>query len=180
MKRLIVPFLAVATLLLLGPLAYGQHGGGRPAGTPSSMGPGHNEGPSHSTNANDANAGSINSGSKAPEQLLTHNTKLSQNLANLKVLPAGVTPAQACQHFRNLGQCVAAMHVAKNLGIDFNSLACDMTHQPVGAGTCPSTLSKKTMSLGAAIDTLKPGTNGKTEAQTAMKQANQTIKESGS
>lgn len=177
MKRLIVPFLAVGTLLFLGPSVYAQHG--RPSGTPGSMGAsasaGHGAGSSHSS----TNAGGVNSGSKTPDQLLTQNTKLSENLANLKVLPTGVTPAQACQNFKNLGQCVAAIHVSHNLGIDFNSLACDMTTKPVGTGTCTNAPSKG-MSLGSSIDALKPGTNGKTEAQTAMKQAKQTIKESGS
>lgn len=172
MKRLIVPFLAAGTLLFLGPSLYAQHG--RPSGTPGSMGAGHSDASSHS---NAGNAGATNSGQKAPDRLLTQNAKLSDNLG--KLLPTGVTPQQACQNFKNLGQCVAAIHVSHNLGIDFNSLACDMTLKPVGTGTCATTPSKA-MSLGASIDALKPGTNGKTEAQSAMKQAHQTIKESGS
>jgi hypothetical protein len=36
------------------------------------------------------------------------------------------------------------------------------------------------MSLGAAIDALKPGTDGKTEAQKAATEANQDLKGSGS
>jgi len=177
MKRLIVPFVAVATLFFLGSSAYAQHG--RPSGAPGSMGAsassGHGDASSHSSNA--GNAGATNGGSKTPDQLLTQNTKLSDNLA--KLLPTGVTPQQACANFKNLGQCVAAVHVSHNLGIDFNSLACDMTLKPVGTGTCANTPSKS-MSLGASIDALKPGTNGKTEAQNAMKQAKETIKESHS
>jgi hypothetical protein len=177
MKRLFVPFLAVATLFLLSSSAYAQHG--RPSGTPGGMGQGasQSQGSAHSPNAGGGNAGATNSGSKTPDQLLTQNSKLSDNLG--KLLPTGVTPQQACQNFKNLGQCVAAIHVSHNLGIDLNSLACDMTMKPVGTGTCANTPSKG-MSLGASIDALKPGTNGKTEAQTAMKQAKQTLKESGS
>jgi hypothetical protein len=173
MKRLIVPFLAVGTLLFLGPSLYAQHG--RPSGTPGSVGAVHSSDASSHSNA--GNAGAANSGQKTPDQLLNDNTKLSGNLQ--KLLPTGLTPQQACQNFKNLGRCVAAIHVSHNLGIDFNSLACDMTLQPVGTGTCATTPSKA-MSLGASIDALKPGTNGKTEAQNAMKQANQTIKGSGS
>jgi len=177
MKRLIVPFLAVGTLFFLGSSANAQHG--RPSGTPGSMGAnassGHGNASSHSSNAGDA--GATNGGSKTPDQLLTQNAKLSDHLG--KLLPTGVTPQQACANFKNLGQCVAAVHVSHNLGIDFNSLACDMTLKPVGTGTCANTPSKA-MSLGGSIDSLKPGTNGKTEAQNAMKQAKQTMKESGS
>jgi hypothetical protein len=93
-----------------------------------------------------------------------------------------LTPQEACANFKNLGQCVAAIHVSNNLGIDFNKLACDMTLKPVTTSTCPAGTGtgSKGISLGASIDLLKPGASGKTEAQKATTQANQDINGSGS
>jgi hypothetical protein len=178
MKRIFVPCLALAVLFFLGSSTYAQHG--RPSGTPGapgSIGASHSDASAHSASGN---AGAVNTGKKTPDQLLSQNTKLSGNLGNLLTkMGVNATPQQACQNFKNLGQCVAAIHVANNLGIDFNSLACDMTLKPAGSGTCSATPAKS-MSLGSSIEALKPGASGKTEAQKAMKQANQDIKESGS
>jgi hypothetical protein len=121
--------------------------------------------------------------------LLGQNKKLSENLSNLLSKmglknPDGsaVTAQEACANFKNLGQCVAAIHVANNLGISFNQLACDMTLKPVNTATCPSGTGTgaKGMSLGASIDALKPGTYGKAESHKAVTQANQDLKSSGS
>jgi hypothetical protein len=101
-------------------------------------------------------------------------------LKNVNGMP--LTPQEACANFRSLGQCVAAIHVANNLGIGFNKLACDMTLQPVTTTMCPAgtATGSKGMSLGASIDVLKPGTDGKTEAKKAVTQADQDVKGSGS
>jgi hypothetical protein len=128
-------------------------------------------------------------GKKTPDQLLSQNTKLSGNLSNLlgkmglktaNGIP--LTPQEACANFKNLGQCVAAIHVSNNLGIDFNKLACDMTLKPVTTSVCPegTASGSKGISLGASIDALKPGANGKTEAQKAASEANDDMKGSGS
>lgn len=113
-------------------------------------------------------------GPKTPGELLSQNSKLSDNLTNL--LPSSMTPQQACANFKNLGQCVAAIHVAKNLGLDFNSLECDMTLKAVSTGptntpgTCPdgTATSSKGMSLGASIQALDP-TISKSEVKSATK-----------
>jgi len=161
---------------------------GRPEGSPGVSGshaplgaPGANASTTHGS-AHDS--GSTNSGthggSKTPDQLLTQNKNLSNNLANLLTkMGVNATPQQACANFRNLGQCVAAIHVANNLGIDFNTLACDMTRMPVGTGTCTSVPSKA-MSLGASIDALKPGTDSKAELKKANTQTKQDIGQSNS
>ena len=101
---------------------------------------------------------STSKGPKAPDSLLSQNSKLSDNLQKLL---SGITPQQACANFRNLGQCVAAIHVAHNLKIEFNSLECDMTLKPVPTSptaTCPTGtgIGTKGMSLGASIQTLDP------------------------
>lgn len=178
MKRLFVPFLVLAVLFFLGSSAYAQKGG-RPSGTPGvtpASGASHSEGSSHSGKGN-----TVDAGKKTPDELLNQNQKLSDNLAALlKKMGVNATPQQACQNFKNLGQCVAAIHVSHNLGIDFNSLACDMTLKPVAGSTCPAGTGtgSKGMNLGQSIEALKPGTSGKTESQKAMKQANQDIKAS--
>jgi hypothetical protein len=136
--------------------AMGNHGGFGSANTPTPRGP------------------------KTPGELLSQNTKLSDNLTNL--LPSGMTAQQACANFKNLGQCVAAIHVAKNLGIDFNSLECNMTLKPVPTGstttpaTCPAgtATSSKGLSLGASIQALDPTlskSDVKSATNTGQKQA---------
>jgi len=174
------------------------HGAGRPEGAPGGFGshaplgaPGADVGNGHGYgSAHDATtAGPHDAGKKTPDQLLTQNTKLSDNLSNLlskmglkTASGAALTPQEACANFKNLGQCVAAIHVSNNLGIDFNKLACNMTLKPVTTSACPAgtATGSKGISLGASIDALKPGTNGKTEAQKAVTEANDDMKGSGS
>jgi hypothetical protein len=154
-------------VILLASFAWGyaQHGrggsmgGGHTGGSPSDAG-----GPEKS----EAGHGTSNSnqpGQKSPEQLLNKNTKLSSNLQ--KLLPAGTTPQQACSDFRNLGQCVAAIHVSHNLGISFLDLKAKMT----GA---------KSESLGKAIHDLKPNANASEEKKRAEKQAKDDMRTSNS
>jgi hypothetical protein len=51
------------------------------------------------------------------------------------VLNSHAGPAQqSCSGFKNLGQCVAAAHVSKNLGIGFACLKSDMTGTAAPAG----------------------------------------------
>jgi hypothetical protein len=192
MKKLMTVGVAVLAIgLWLIPIRAAAQGRsvGRPEGSPGVSGshaplgaPGSAAGTTHGS-AHDS--GSVNDGthggSKTPDQLLTQNTKLSDNLA--KLLPTGITPQQACANFKNLGQCVAAIHVAKNLGIDFTSLECDMTLKPIAPATsCPTGTGTGTkgMSLGASIDALKPGTDSKTELKKANTQAKQDIGQSNS
>ena len=84
-------------------------------------------GASHA-NAN-SNGASTNTSSAAAthgqtmDQLLTKNTKLSDKIASLTEESA----QQSCSGFKNLGQCVAAAHVSKNLGISFACLKSGMT-----------------------------------------------------
>jgi hypothetical protein len=104
-------------------------------------------------------------GKQSPDQILSRNTKLSSNLD--KLLPNGETAQQACSGFKNLGQCVAAIHVSHNLGISFDELKAKMT----GANS---------VNLGKAIQDLSPSVNAKAEAKKANKQAKQDFKDSTS
>ncbi len=168
-------FLAV---LALSSFALAQHGG-RPAGAGagagmgsdmghgstmgSDMGHGMDSGRGANGSMGNSSGSMANASGKTASDLLTQNTKLSSNLQ--KLLPQGMTPQEACSGFKNLGQCVAAIHVSNNLGIPF----ADLKAKTTGSGS---------VSLGKAIDTLKPGTNGKAESKKAQKQANQDLKNS--
>jgi hypothetical protein len=94
---------------------------------------------------------------------ISSNTQLASKLQPL--LPAGMTMEQASAGFKNQGQFIAALHVSQNLGIPFADLQSKMT----GADA---------MSLGKAIQTLKPSldsttvksevTKAETEAKTDL------------
>ena len=183
MKRLFVPFLALATLLFLGSSAYAQ-GKGRPAGTPGAAGSMGSSG----AHGNSASAGGGHGSSNAmashdPGSVLEHNTNLAGKLETLTGATDLADLKADAGAFKNFGQFVAAAHVSKNLNIPggFAALMCDMTKTgaTVGGVISPCTNMTK-MSLGKAIQTLDPQADAKAEAQKATKQANQTIKESGS
>ena len=74
----------------------------------------------------------------------------------------------ACSGFKNLGQCVAAAHVSQNLGLTFTELKDTMLG--LNADGTPSSTAKS-MSLGKAIQTLKPQADPKTEIKKAKEQA---------
>jgi hypothetical protein len=167
-------------VLALSSFAFAQHGGGRPAGAGaggmgmgSSMGHGSDTGSGMGQGMNGDrgmngsmahNTGAMsNSSGKTASDLLTQNTKLSSNLE--KLLPQGMTAQQACSGFKNLGQCVAAIHVSHNLGISFTDLKAKTT-------------GSSSVSLGKAIEQMKPGTNAKAETKKAQKQANADLKNS--
>jgi hypothetical protein len=200
MRKLITAAVAVLAIgLWLMPISAAAQGraAGRPEGAPGGFGhaplgaPGADidkgHGSAHDTTTNGPKDAA---GKKAPDQLLSQNTKLSDHLnsllSNMKVLDVNkmpLTAQEACANFKNLGQCVAAIHVANNhLGINFNELACTelgtkIASSPTSSLACPATVTNTSgMSLGAAIDALKPGTDGKTESQKAVTEANQDLK----
>jgi len=162
MKPVKISILALAVLLNSG-FALAQHG--------------------HGTGGNigTASHGNMKAGSKsAPQQKtvsdqLSKNSKLSSKLQTLTGMPA----QQACSGFKNVGQCVAAAHVSKNLDISFACTKADMTGQALASGSsCPAGTGSKSMSLGKSIQALSPKANEKLEAKKAEKQADEDIKNS--
>ena len=107
--------------------------------------------------------GSSGMANQSPDKVLSHNTAIASKIKDLTGQDAGT----ACSGFKNLGQCVAAAHVSKNLGITFSDLKSKMT------GSSPE-------SLGKAIQDLKPSANAKSESKKANKQAEQDMNESSS
>jgi len=118
-----------------------------------------------STHEAGAPATHANMSHASPSDVLSHNTAIAGKIKTL----TGQDAQTACNGFKNLGQCVAAAHVAKNLSIPggFDALKARMT------GT-------DSMSLGKAIESLAPNANAKSETKKANKQASDDIKESNS
>lgn len=167
--------LALAVTLHCGP-AWAQHGhpggggGGMGGGAANSMSHGNDHGANPSNNASGSHGQTMN-------DILSRDTQLAGKIQTL----TGMSAQQACAGFKNLGQCVAAAHVSKNLGISFACLQADMTRTtPAKGASCPAGTGSKSMSLGKAIQALSPHADGKTEAKKATKQADQDIRESNS
>ena len=97
----------------------------------------------------------------AVQQKLNKNTNLASKLQSR--LPAGTDLMKAADGFRNLGQFVAAVNVSKNLDIPFAKLKTEMV--------------KENLSLGQAIQKLKPTVSGTVEAQRAEYDARGMIQE---
>jgi hypothetical protein len=139
--------------------AFAQHGGGHGGGPPSGVGMGSSHASSSSSSTHGNSSANTNaSGPKSASELLSQNTKLSSKLQGL--LPAGTDLQAASQGFKNLGQFVAAVHVAHNLGIPFDQLKTTMIGPPKE-------------SLGQAIHILKPAASSAQETKKATKQAKQ-------
>jgi hypothetical protein len=152
----------IGVLVLAGAiLGYGQRGGHGPGGGGPPAGVGGGMGHS-GTGASDHGSPTgqpqspTQSQKRSPEQLLDQNSKLTANLQ--KLLPEGTTPQQACSGFKNLGECVAAIHVSHNLGIPFS----DLQGKLIGSNA---------ESLGKAIHDLKPAANANAEKKKAEHQA---------
>jgi len=184
MKRSVMFVTTFAVLLFLGGIPLfaqrGGHGGGAGMGSGAGMGgmgAGASTGrgamgrPDTSGMGGDRRASRMDhgrnsdvwSGRKTPGELLTQNTKLASRLQSL--FPAGTDIQQAAAGFKNLGQFIAAVHVANNLGIPFDQLKAKMTG-PDGE------------SLGKAIHDLRPDVKAKAEAKHAHKQSKNDIAQS--
>ncbi len=167
--------LAFAAMLVFSVSALAQHGAGgagagRPTGagpgsvgTPSGVGPGTTGRPS---DVGSTGMGHSSMGSQSPTTVLDNsklNTSLTNALAKSGVSIPGGDLRTACSGFKNLGQCVAAMHVAKNLNLSFDDLKNKIT-------------SSNSENLGKAIQDLGgPNVNVKSEAKKANKQASQDL-----
>lgn len=151
--------LITAVMFAFSSPAFAQrgHGGGPPTG----------HGPSGAANphGSESNANAMshsNMSHASPSTVLSHNTAIAGKIKALTNEDA----ATACEGFKNLGRCVAAAHVAKNLNITggFDALKAKIT----GTGA---------MSLGKAIQSFDPNANAKSEVKKATKQADDDMKE---
>src|ERR1700719_4534109 len=108
--------------------------------------------------------------SKNPGGVLDHNSQLSAKLEKLLCI-SGPDALQSLKSdasgFKNFGQFVAAVQVSHNLDIPFSDLQTKMT----GSGA---------VSLGKAIEELKPSVDSKNEAKKATAEATEDLKEPAS
>lgn len=172
MKKILALSLSTAVALSVAPV-FAQHGHGAGGG----MGRGgiNHANTGHAAGSTGTAAAATHG--KTMDQLLTKNTKLSDKIASLTGEPA----QHACAGFKNLGQCVAAAHVSKNLNLSFACLKSDMTGTaPPTGSTCPTGTGTKAASLGKSVQALSPSTNGKSAAKQGEQQANQDLKDSTS
>jgi hypothetical protein len=126
----------------------------------------------------------LKKGPTASEQLAA-NTDQSKKLASelQAILPPKMKLEDACNAFRELSQCVAALHISHNLKIKFNCLKWDVTGtQPVkgNISACTAPDGGKSLSLSKAIQTLKPDADAKSEAKSAERRAQEDIKDASS
>jgi hypothetical protein len=102
-------------------------------------------------------------------QKISSRPNLSSKVASM--LPTGMTLDQASMGFKNQGQFIAALHVSQNLGISFADLKTAMTGiNPTLPPDAPQT-STTTMSLGQAIQKLRPSADADGAVRTAEHQA---------
>jgi hypothetical protein len=119
--------------------AFAQRSHPSPGGPPAGRGTGNGSSMSGSHEA--GNAGHIDMSHGSPSDVLSHNPAIAGKIKTL----TGQDAQAACSGFKNIGQCVAAAHVAKNLGIPggFDVLKAKVT----GTGA---------VSLGKAIEGFAP------------------------
>jgi hypothetical protein len=165
--------LALAAMLAFGLSAFAQHGGGGMGSRPAGTGPGSAGAPSGIGSGNAGRPSDVGStrmshstmGSQSPATALNNSkldSSLTKALSKSGISVPGGSLKTACSGFKTLGQCIAAMHVAKNLDISggFDALKDKMT-------------GSNAVSLVKAIQELSPNANAKSESKKAGKQANQ-------
>lgn len=183
-KRFILTMTAALCFAVTPAFAQHGHAGGGAGGAGGAHGPAMGNGNADHGDADHGAADTSGKGaaSSSPTTLLTKNSKLDSNLTtklqSKGLLPAGTDLKDACAGFKNLGQCVAALHVSHNHDIPFACLKADMTGAAPATGTtCPAGTGGNKMSLGKSIQTLSPKTDAKEATKTAQKQSDADIKE---
>src|SRR5260370_92143 len=155
--------LVPAMTLVFSVAAFAQQrphpGGGPPATHGTGNGPGVSESREAGTNAH------TDISHASPSEVLSHNTAIAGKIKTL----TGQDAVTACGGFKNLGQCVAAAHLAKNLDIPggFDALKAKVN----GTGA---------VSLGKAIGSLAPRANSKAEIKKATQQQSDGMTKSSS
>ncbi|HEX5805792.1 MAG TPA: hypothetical protein VFY31_05595 [Macromonas sp.] len=167
MKRTLLFTILALGLALSGHAASGGNGGGGGGNGGGGGGAGHGASASSAGKSmgaqksaeHRANKADADQGAGSVAQQLARNPALANKLAGL--VPAGTSLVDAAEGFSNLGQFVASLHVSKNLSLSF----ADLKSQILGG-----------KSLGASIQSLKPGVNSETEATRARQQADQDLR----
>ena len=109
------------------------------------------------------------------------NKRLTALLQQNGVLPKDGDVSSSCSVFKNVSDCVAALHASHNVGVEFNCLRADVTGVQTSADLsgCKGPVGDKAVSLQDALKRLKPEADAKAEAKSAEKQAKDDLKEVG-
>ncbi|MBS1839642.1 MAG: hypothetical protein JSS69_00465 [Acidobacteria bacterium] len=109
------------------------------------------------------------------------NKRLTALLQQNGVLPKDGDVSSSCSVFKNVSDCVAALHASHNVGVDFNCVRADVTGVQTSADLsgCKGPVGDKAVSLQDALKRLKPEADAKAEAKNAEKQAKDDLKEVG-
>lgn len=102
-------------------------------------------------------AGSAYSPHYTPSLSFADTSRATHNLAVTVKDLTGTPAVQACKGFRRVGDCVAAAHASKNLGVSFTSFRANMT-------------GKHGQQLVVAIGSLRPDVDSGLEAAKAVQQ----------
>lgn len=163
MKRIILLLAGLCIVMNWGDrvvFAQRGHGGGHGMGGGTSAGMSGNTNSSvHQSQSMGHNQSDMQANMAAGDRL-AQMPQLSSKLQPL--LPAGTNLKDTANGFKNLGQFVAAVHVAHNLNIPFDQLKMKVTGPAA-------------VSLGKAVQELQPHANAKAEVKKAEKEAAQEI-----
>jgi hypothetical protein len=124
-----------------------------------------------------------NPGMTANEQLAANKEEERKLTLQLQaLLPPKTTLREACSGFLSLEDCVAALHVSRNVKIKFNCLKWDMTAaRPSGdVKSCEAPPRDKALPLSKAIQVLNSDADAKAQAKSAERRAREDIKDASS
>ena len=109
------------------------------------------------------------------------NFLLTERLHENGVLEAKSDINSACSVFKNLADCVAALHASHNVHLDFNCIRADITSVQTSADLsgCKGPIGGKPVHLQEALKRLKPEIDAKAEAKSAEQQAKEDLKAVG-
>ena len=162
--------------------AFAQHAHGGPGGGAGGAGGSHGPAMGNAADHGSADTSAKGAASSSPTTLLTNHTKLDSTLTSKLqskgLLPTGTDLKDACAGFKNLGQCLAAIHVSHNLKVPFACMQANMAGTAPAAGTaCPTGTGSSKLSLGKSIQALSPNADAKAESKTGTSEANADIKD---
>lgn len=117
----------------------------------------------------------------APASSSDKNLLLTERLHEKGVLAANSDINSACSIFKNLNECVAALHASHNVNLDFNCVRADVTGVQTNADIsgCKGQIGGKPVNLQEALKRLKPEVDAKAEAKSAEQQAKDDLKAVG-
>ncbi len=108
--------------------------------------------------------------------------KLSKQLRLQGILPEDKELQAVCSDFKDLPNCIAVLRLSVGVPVEFTCLKWNVTgvKPKTAADSCAGPAGGKAMPLDRALDLLKPKSDARAEAQTALKKAHDDIKDASS